>query len=245
MTDDHAARERTRRATMQRHKIKTLLLACVGFMAMAAASTYAADMPRRALPMPRAPVYVPFFSWTGFYAGINAGYGFGDSSWTNTTTGLGTGDFNVDGFLIGGTLGYNLQTGSWVFGVEGDIGWSDIKGTTTTLCPLGCETRNTWLGTIRGRIGYAFDRFLPYFTAGGAFGEVQANPAVLPGASDIQFGWTVGAGIEYAFLSNWSAKLEYLYVDLGTLNCTATECGVPTDVTFKANIVRGGLNYKF
>jgi outer membrane immunogenic protein len=230
---------------MQRHKIKTLLLACVGFTAMAVASAYAADMPRRSLPMPRAPIYVPFFSWTGFYAGLNAGYGFGDSSWTSTATGISTGDFNIDGFQIGGTLGYNVQTGSWVFGIEGDFGWSDIKGTTTTNCPLGCETSQSWLGTVRGRVGYAFDRFLPYFTAGGAFGNVRTETAGFAGTSSNQFGWAAGAGLEYAFLSNWSAKIEYLYVDLGTATCAAADCGVNTDVTFKLNVVRGGLNYKF
>ena len=77
--------------------------------------------------------------------------------------------------MVGGTLGYNMQFGSAVFGVEADIDWSGVKGSTTTNCPLGCETKNTWFGTARGRIGYAFDRFLPYFTGGAAFGDIQAE----------------------------------------------------------------------
>jgi outer membrane immunogenic protein len=230
---------------MNKRKIKTLLLACVGFTALTAASAYAADLPRRSLPLPRAPVYVPFFTWNGFYLGINGGYGFGDSSWTDTVTGISTGDFNLDGFVIGGTLGYNLQFGSWVFGLEADIAWSDIKGSTTTNCPLGCETRNTWRGTARGRLGYAFDRFLPYLTAGGAFGDIQANATGFSGTSQTQFGWTAGAGLEYAFLHNWSAKIEYLYVDLGTVQCSVVECGGITDITFKTSLIRGGVNYKF
>lgn len=231
---------------MKKHKIKTLWLASVGFTALAAASALAADvLPSRPMPMPRAPVYVPFFSWNGFYVGLNAGYGFGDSSWTEPVTGIGTGNFNVSGAMVGGTLGYNMQFGSAVFGIEADIDWSNVKGSSTTNCPLECETRNTWLGTVRGRIGYAFDRFLPYFTGGGAFGEVKGDVTGVNVASKTPFGWTLGAGLEYAFMSNWSAKLEYLYVDLGTLQCPATACAVTTDIAFKTGVVRGGLNYKF
>jgi outer membrane immunogenic protein len=230
---------------MKRLTIKKLLLACVGFTVLTAASATAADLPRRSLPVPRAPVYVPFFTWNGFYLGLNGGYGFGDSRWTETVTGISTGDFNVDGFVIGGTVGYNLQFGSWVFGLEGDIAWSDIKGSTTTNCPLGCETKNSWLGTARGRFGYAFDRFLPYLTAGGAFGDIQANATGFSGTKKTQFGWTAGAGLEYAFLHNWTAKIEYLYVDLGTVQCSIADCGVSIDTTFKASLIRGGVNYKF
>ena len=227
--------------------MKKLMMVSAGFLALSSALALAADVPPgRYLPPPRAPVYVPFFSWNGFYVGINAGYGFGSSSWTDRTTGVTTGDFDVTGALIGGTLGYNIQFGSAVFGVEGDLAWSNIQGSTTTNCVGICETRNSWLGTARGRIGYAFDRFLPYFTGGAAFGDVQAVPP--PGfisTTDTRIGWTIGGGVEYAFMSNWSAKLEYLYVDLGTMRCPAANCGGDTDVSFTANIVRGGVNYKF
>ena len=115
----------------------------------------AADMPPgRYMPPPRAPAYVPFFSWSGVYVGFNAGYGFGRSAWTNTTTSATTGSFNVNGVLVGGTLGYNMQLDAWVFGVEGDIAWSNIKGSTATLCLGTCETSTNWLGTARGRVGY-------------------------------------------------------------------------------------------
>jgi len=195
--------------------------------------------------MPRAPVFVPFFTWTGFYVGINAGYAFGDSSWTDTTLGITTGNFNVDGFMVGGTAGYNLQLGSAVVGVEADIDWSGVKGSTTVNCPLGCETTNTWFGTARGSIGYAFDRFLPSFTAGAAFGDVQANTPGFSGTAKTQFSWVLGGGLEYAFMNNWSAKIEYLYTDLDTVQCSAVACGTAVDTTLKLNIVRGGLNYKF
>jgi outer membrane immunogenic protein len=226
--------------------MKRLLLAAVGVAAVAVTSAFAADMPpSRPLPTPRAPAYVPFFTWNGFYLGLNAGYGFGDSKWTNTITSATTGSFNVNGALVGGTAGYNLQLGSMVVGLETDFDWSDIKGSTNN-CISTCKTQNTWLGTARGRIGYAFDRFLPYFTAGAAFGEVKGTVTGAGNFAETEVGWTAGAGVEYAFLDNWTAKLEYLYVDLGKANCnTACSGGNPFDVTFTTSIVRGGLNYKF
>ena len=233
--------------------MKRLLLASVtftviafsglAFSSLAMTSALAADLPPR-LPSPQTPVYVPFFSWNGFYIGINAGYGWGQSSWTSAVAA--TGAFNVTGPLAGGTLGYNVQTGAWVFGLEGDYDWANIKGSTTVNCPLGCETKLGWLATVRGRLGYALDRFLPYITAGGAFGNIKATTPGFAGASQTQAGWTAGLGVEYAFVSNWSAKLEYLYVDLGKFDC-GTACGAvpPDDIKFTTHILRAGLNYKF
>ena len=114
---------------------------------------------------------------------------------------------------------------------------------------LRCETKNSWLATFRGRVGYAFDRWLPYITGGGAYGNVKATAtdiptgSVLGTASKNQLGWTVGAGLEYAFLGNWTAKIEYLYVDLGSFD--AGLAPLAANVSFKENIVRAGLNYKF
>jgi outer membrane immunogenic protein len=226
--------------------MKRLLLAGVGWTAVAVTSVIAADMPGRSLPMPRGPTYVPFFSWNGFYLGLNAGYGFGDSSWTDRVTQASTGNFKISGPMIGGTAGYNIQFGSAVFGVEGDLDWTNIKGSATTVCAGACETSNRWLGTARGRIGYAFDRFLPYFTGGAAFGDVKGTIAGVGSFSTTNIGWTLGGGLEYAFVNNWSAKLEYFYVDLGRAVCnTACSGGDPFDVTFKTNLVRAGVNYKF
>jgi hypothetical protein len=89
-------------------------------------------------------------------------------------------------------------------GLEGDIGWSGIKGSTTVNCLSTCETSNGWLGTARGRIGYAFDRFLPYFTGGAAFGEVKGSVLGFGSFSQTKVGWTVGGGLEYAFVDNWT-----------------------------------------
>jgi outer membrane immunogenic protein len=204
-------------------------------------SAQAADIPHPVYKGPR--TVVAYYNWTGFYAGINGGYGWGTSDWDLPVISM-----KPKGWLAGGTLGYNYQIGSWVWGLEGDFDWSDMKA--STACgAFSCETKQTWLATARGRVGYAFDRWLPYITGGGAFGHVKAsltNPGV-PGDSDTMIGWTVGGGLEYAFLGNWSAKIEYLYVDLGKFNCgVSCAAGFVTDnVTFKENIVRAGLNYKF
>jgi outer membrane immunogenic protein len=207
-----------------------------------AVPSFAADLPAPTYrgPAYKGPVYVgPGFSWTGFYAGINGGYGFGKSSWTGPPS---TGDFNIKGPLVGGTLGYNLQTGFWVWGIEGDLDYSSIKGTDGTSC---CTTKNDWLGTVRGRIGYAaWGNWLPYITGGASFGDIKATSATGT-ETHTKIGWTAGAGVEYAFLGAWSAKLEYLYVDLGKASCSAATCGVASDVKFNANIVRAGVNYRF
>ena len=214
------------------------LAACAGLLAAAMAlPSFAADMSRPAF---KAPSSDAPWNWTGFYVGINGGYGFGKSNWTNVAGT--TGDFNVRGALAGGTIGYNLQTGMWVWGLEGDVDASWIKGTDATIC---CETKDEWLATARGRIGYAFDRWLPFLTGGAAFGDVKMTPVGFPAETSTKIGWTAGGGLEYAFQGAWSAKVEYLYVDLGKASCDVATCGVATDVTFKTSIVRGGINYHF
>jgi outer membrane immunogenic protein len=214
----------------------------IGLLVAAMATpSFAADLPR---PSYKAPIYAPsFYSWTGFYAGINGGYGFGKSDWTGAG---GTGSTKPKGALAGVTVGYNLQTGAWVWGLEADLDYSWMKGSDsggTGVCTGGgCETKMQWFGTGRGRLGYAgWDRWLPYVTGGLAYGNIKATPAVGSDFSKTKFGWTVGGGVEYALLANWTTKLEYLYADLGSFSG-----GVPgNDVTFKTHLVRAGLNYRF
>ena len=149
-------------------KMKRLCLAIAGVLALTGAAA-AADLSQ---PPPRyyppASVAVPLYSWTGFYFGINGGGAFGSSSWDST------GSRDVSGGLVGAQLGYNYQAGHAVFGVEGDLDWTDINGSTNNTCSLGCKTSNTWLSTVRGRLGYAADRFMPFVTGGAAFGNVRA-----------------------------------------------------------------------
>ena len=100
---------------------------------------------------------------------------------------------------------------------------------------------------MRGRVGYAFDRFLPYITGGLAVGDIQASQPGFAGGDDTNAGWTVGGGLEFVIAGNWTAKAEYLYVDLGEFNCGLT-CGNgfnPDNVTFSTHIVRGGVNFRF
>ena len=220
------------------------LLACAGLLAAAMASpSLAAELPTKA---PGGPVFVAPFSWSGFYVGINGGYGWGTAKLTNS---LGTQSFNTNGGLVGATLGYNIQTGNWVWGIEGDWDWSGIKGSSSSapLCAIGsnCSVETEWLATVRGRIGYAWDRWLPYFTGGGAFGDVKMTGSTGNSQTDTRAGWTVGAGVEWAFMGNWSAKLEYLYVDLGTKTCSTTVCLISTDTSVTDNLVRAGVNYRF
>ena len=204
-------------------------------------SAQAADIPRPVYKAGPHPV-VAYYNWTGFYAGINGGYAWGKSDWSAVPTASN----KPAGPLVGGTLGYNYQVGSVVWGIEGDLDWTNIKGSATCGGVFTCETSNSYLGTIRGRVGYAFDRWLPYITAGGAYGNIKATTSLAglsASTSKDKFGWTAGAGLEYAFLGNWSAKLEYLYVDLGSFDTGPAP--IVNNVSFKENIVRAGLNYKF
>ncbi|MDQ2084215.1 porin family protein [Xanthobacteraceae bacterium Astr-EGSB] len=211
--------------------MKRILLAGIAIAALAGiiGSATAADLPRQA-PMYKAPAYVaPMFNWTGAYIGLNAGGGWGKSSWS------GTGDkFDVSGGMIGATVGYNWQFGTWVLGLEGDIDWTNIKGSNAFA-----ETKNEYLSTIRGRVGYSFDRWMPYVTGGLALGGVKATDVLGNSRDETKAGWTVGTGVEFAFAPQWTAKVEYLYVDLGNVEFA----GNKTD--FYTNVVRGGVNYRF
>jgi outer membrane immunogenic protein len=165
---------------------------------------------------------------------------------------MSTGSFNVNGFLFGGTLGANFQTGRLVLGLEGDFDWSAISGSSSVAgcaaigAPLGaaCQTKGAnWLSTGRGRVGYAFDRILVFATGGLALTNVEValtQPAVQ--TANVEAGWTVGVGIEFAFADNWTAKAEYLFVDFGKVSCQL--CGTGS-VSLTENIVRAGINYKF
>src|SRR5580700_6517598 len=206
--------------------MKRVFFALVSLAALTGTAA-AADLPPRLAPQPyyKAPIAVAVYNWTGFYIGINGGGGFGSSTWDRT------GSFNTSGGVVG---------------VEGDIDWANINGTTNTACPFGCKTSDHWLSTVRGRLGYAADRFMPFITGGAAFGDIRASTPGFAGANTTNAGWTVGAGLEFAIAGNWTAKAEYLYVNLGKLNC-GISCGalVTDNVSFTTNLVRAGVNYRF
>lgn len=195
----------------------------------------------------RPPVYkgvprsvVSFYNWSGFYAGFNVGYGTGTSEWAVPAL-----DVKPKGMTYGLTVGHNWQSGALVYGIEADYNWSDMSGSAACGGVFTCQTENRWFGTIRGRLGYAFDRFLPYLTGGAAYGDIKASINTVPAfeASTTRWGYTLGAGLEYAFLGNWTGKVEYLYVNLGSFD--AGPAPVANTVDFTANVIRVGLNYKF
>jgi len=217
----------------------------VALLAATALPAIAADLPLR-MPVKAAPPVAPVtFNWTGFYVGINAGGDFGISSFNFPA--MPTGQIRTSGFIGGGTAGYNYQIGSWVFGAEGDIDGSTTSGSVRCLGGgVICQTRNDWLGTARGRVGYAIDRFLPYLTGGLAVGDIKATDPPFAGVTKTKAGWTVGGGVEVAVIGNVSAKVEYLHVDLGNVDCgMACGGGATTPVKFQEEVVRGGVNYRF
>ncbi len=222
---------------------RSLIAGCFAIGALISAhAASAADL--SLAPLYKAPpaAVTQVYDWTGFYVGANGGGGWGHSFWSGQSTGM-----SLSGGQVGGTAGYNWQSGNAVFGLEGDLDWSNLKGSNTTaLCPGGCTTSDTWLSTVRGRLGYAFGGVLPYVTGGLAVGDIRAASPGFAGASTTNAGWTVGGGLEVALPGNWSAKAEYLHVDLGHLDC-GLNCGVaPTDnVSMHDNVVRAGLNYRF
>lgn len=233
--------------------MKRALVALLSSTVLAGAA-FAADLPLPA-PVSGARYFPPVapYNWGGGYIGLNGGYALGTSDWTLGSSS--TGGFKTNGFLVGGTLGGNFQYGRLVVGLEADVDWSSLSGSSSAgpCAPLGapagfaCQTKNDWLSTARGRVGYAFDRFLFFATGGLALGNVQLatiNPNF--SVTDVQYGWAGGAGIEYAFADMWTAKIEYLFVDFGKLTCSSVisvACGGSVSLT--ENIIRGGINFKF
>jgi outer membrane immunogenic protein len=200
---------------------KIISLLAVAFSFALAQSAYAADMPAKAV---KAPIVAPGYNWTGFYIGAVGTYGWGDSQHCeigSTPPCLSTGPFtNMTGWEGGGTVGYNWQWTTWVFGVEGDWSWGKLKGSSRSVpgfnCTPACDTSINSIGTARGRVGYAFDRVLPYLTAGAAFSDLHASiasiglPVSSGSTTKTNFVW--GGGVEVALIPQWSAKVEYLNI---------------------------------
>lgn len=225
-----------------------------------------------------APVRGGTYDWGGFYAGLNLGYGSGERVSRITADivpgSIGSGQLSspLTGLLGGLQLGYNFQNGPWVIGLEGDVQYANISGRqipfllfipsggATDLEVFNSSNAINSFGTIRGRLGYAFDRFLPYVTGGLAAGMSHSSGSMafasFPGVpagdnallnftpSDrLHIGWAFGGGFEYGLPGGWSVKTEYLHIDLGeessssSLNLTSTK--------LKFDLVRGGVNYHF
>jgi len=257
--------------------MRSVVLGAVSAMTLIAAAS-AADM---YVPAPAStgsykdePI---FATWTGFYLGVNGGYGWQnniDIDVKTFPTSGGAGVYNsyeiksnLSGGFGGGEIGYNFQRNNIVFGVEADIQGSDLKDSGTSrflvgpnqvLVTLGSSIDVNWFGSVRGRLGYAFDRTLVYATGGFAFGGVDAGYSYLDNGgsgkgskSDILTGYAAGGGIEHKLSPAWSLKAEYQYIDLGSISTTfPLSVGYNGSYSEKAeadirfHTVRLGLNYK-
>jgi outer membrane immunogenic protein len=208
-------------------------VAVVGFGIVSSAS--AADLPRK---YTKAPAMAPIaYNWTGLFLGVTAGYGWIDSGSAGT----------VSGFVGGGQIGYNWQAAGspLVLGIEGDFQGADLSDSATAL-GITATARSNAFGTVRGRLGYAWDRFMLYGTGGWAYTRTElsaTNGTATVSTSDWSSGYALGGGIEWAAWDRWSVKAEYLYVHSGDVNLTLA--GVPVNGNYNINLVRAGLNYRF
>jgi outer membrane immunogenic protein len=206
----------------------------------------AADLPSRK----EAPLYVPpppVFTWSGVYIGGQIGYEFGrDFAFIPGGAGPGVG-YSPTGVIGGAHIGYNWQMAQFVFGLEGDVNGAAYRGTGVGLAGTTLSQRIPVDGSVRGRLGYAFDRVLLYATGGAAFAAIQDTYLTAPGAfasqSRSRVGWTVGGGLEYAVTNNWSIRAEYRYTDYGRY--TDTPFGVPVINHPTDHRVMAGFSYKF
>ena len=250
---------------------RTLIASAALASLLAVTSASAADLP----VYTKAPAVAVVYDWTGYYIGTNLGYSWGRGSTDgnvtgtqNVTTARGatvltsvntvlatlplTGRADVNGFIGGAQLGYNWQREKWLFGLEGDIQFSNERGSGDVCTVAGCPPGSTvftrdykldWFGTARGRVGFLpAERILLYATGGLAYGNFSGSSWTLPldiGTwSQVRAGWTVGAGAEAALGNNWSVKFEYLYMDLGHVGGSSANT---TSITSAANTPSPGV----
>jgi outer membrane immunogenic protein len=227
---------------------KTLIAAAV--LAASVSLSHAADLPVSP-PVFEPPAPAPVVSdWSGFYAGLHGGYGFGTTDMSVTDGGGFSTDYDLNGWLGGAQVGYNHQSGSWLLGLEADIALTGIDGSYSDTAAFDerATTEVDWLGTVRARAGWVNGRFMPFITGGIAFAGVdhRIGPTGLTGpvsTSDTLFGWTAGGGVEALIDPSWSAKLDYLYVDLEDVDFT-TAGGTGTFEN-SLHLIRLGVNYQF
>jgi len=214
--------------------MKTSVFAIVAAMLASASAATAADLPRRNAAPAASFTSAPLFTWTGVYAGVNVGYGFG------AFTGAGGNFQDPSGIIAGGQLGYNYQMGNLVLGVEGDYQYSDLKGGPSVGGVAGSKAEVQSFGTVRARLGYAVDRFLPYITGGYAVGDTKVSIPALGKKDAYAGGYVLGAGAEYAFTNNITGKLEGLYINLEDKRYLTT-----SKVGSEFGVLRAGVNVKF
>jgi opacity protein-like surface antigen len=231
-------------------KIKILLLltsAICNLGLLQAAS--AADMPVKA-PIHKAPIAVPAYDWSGWYVGAHIGGAWSNSTITNSNLGTTSWNLGGTGFISGLQTGYNFQAGNFLYGIEGDFDWRKFAGPSspipTALGLVQASANNSWIATAAARFGITSDRLLVYGKIGGGWARSGAALNVVNGGtiwagSHTDGGWLVGTGIEYAFASNWTGKLEYDYIGLGNSNVSAPPA---VTVSHAIQMLKVGLNYQ-
>jgi outer membrane immunogenic protein len=225
--------------------MKKLLLAAA-VAALSSTAAFAADLPARTYT--KAPAYVaPVYNWTGFYIGAQVGGAFQGSSGFSTNDPLVTGTRDDSSFIGGGVVGYNYQFApNWVLGLEGEFnGLSNNRHTFTDGTDV-ISTKNDWLASVTGRLGYTWGVGMIYAKGGAAFrdnGGIASTSAFTSNRDDT--GYTVGAGLEYMFAPAWSAKIEYQYYNFGHTDLTFG--GLPSSVSYRDDLhtVKAGINYHF
>jgi outer membrane immunogenic protein len=223
----------------------------------------AADLSTPYKAPPPAPAPIPYYNWSGFYFGVSIGGGFNDLNFSNTNsaTGAPTGSntANVGGIVGGGQIGYNyVFSRNFLAGFEADISGANIDGNVTSTDGSTQHSFNTDLfGTVRGRLGLTYNNWLFYGTGGFAWGNERVTRNQLTGVtgaavagtsetvSNTGTGWTAGGGIEWGLTPNWTARVEYLYVDLGTNSYSFPLAGRTATFDNAFNVIRLGVNYKF
>ena len=242
--------------------MKRTVTACI--LILSCGSALGADLLRKGpqiIPAPTPLSSAPVSTWSGFYVGANAGAGRA-SVGTQTLAEIVDPQFvatklyiDRSGAMAGLQVGYALQSGALVYGLELDLGFGSLRGSRDLSSPAAPATASinstlkstiTSLGTVRGRVGYAFDNFLLYGTGGFAMAyhegkAVATNAAGVTRAGALREwvpGWTLGVGGEYALSTNVSVKMEYLYARLSNTVLTQS-------VTHSMNMLRAGVNYRF
>jgi outer membrane immunogenic protein len=229
--------------------MKKFLLTGVALATLASSSALAADLPaRRGMPV-KAPEPVSYgYNWSGFYIGAHAGGGWSNKCFT--FGGDSDGCHDGDGWLGGGQVGFNLQSGQFVFGVEFSGSWADINGSHNALL-TPADTYSADINTIlmlTGRVGMTFDRMLLYVTGGGAWVRDEFSYSGVAGVDSVKqnrTGWTVGAGIEYGITPNWSIAAQYNYVDLGDKDVAYPLNAFTARAEQELHLATVRLNYRF
>jgi outer membrane immunogenic protein len=238
--------------------MKKVLLVTASLVALGAtAPAMAADLAAR--PYTKAPPMVAaIYDWSGFYIGVNGGWGSSRNEWTNTSVfgfGVGEGSHDATGGTVGGQLGYRWQTGNWVFGVEGQGNWADFSGSNVSLVDptFSNRTKIDAFGLITGQVGYAWNNVLLYVKGGAAVTNSKHEGVVLGVVADsvekTRWGGSVGAGVEVAFAPGWSAGVEYnhLFLDTESNTFSSPVLGVTRidDIQQDVDLVTVRVNYKF